>query len=75
MENCCGAKAAFDDATAAAPLVITEATPNGLRFDVNDSRNSGIDAHLERKANASIDFGDVSTRTFEFSTGAARFPN
>lgn len=51
---------------------------NRLRFDFNDgcsaalvatfAQNSGIDAHLERGADAAIDFADLSTRTVDFST-------
>jgi hypothetical protein len=52
MENCCGAKTAFDNVTA--------------RFVFDGRLNAGIDTHLERKAGASIDFEDVSTRAFDF---------
>ena len=100
MGNCCGAKAAFDNATAASRPVMAQAMPsrpaervlyrfaadmmpvqqdaNRLRFDFNDgcsatlvatfTPNSGTDVHLERSADASIDFGDVSMRAFAFLT-------
>jgi hypothetical protein len=68
MEDCCGAKTVFDHVTASPPPVTTEATPYGPRFDFDDRRSAGIDAHLARKSGASIDFEDVSTRTFAFSS-------
>ena len=62
----------------AADLMPVQRDTNPPRFDFNDgfsavlvtafTPNSGIDAHLERGADAAIDFGNVSMRTFAFLT-------
>lgn len=98
MGNCCDAKAAFENATAASRPVTAEAIAskraervlyrfstemmpvqqdtNRPRFDFNarchailvttSTPNSGIDDHPQRGADAAIDFGNVSIRTFDF---------
>jgi hypothetical protein len=68
MGNCCGAKAAFENAIR--PVM---ARPH---FDFNHGcsavlvaafgPNSGIDAHHERPADAAMGFADLATRSFDF---------
>jgi hypothetical protein len=62
----------------AADMMPVQQGTNGPRFDFNDgfgaalvatfAPNFGTDVHLERSADASIDFGDVSMRAFAFLT-------
>jgi hypothetical protein len=70
MGNCCGAKAAFENATFHPALAAATASRSAERFvyplATEIAPNSGIDALVEAGADAAMDFGDFSTRSFDF---------